>query len=105
MGKVHYKFTYNDTIDFPGKITFGGQAADLIKDKQEGYLIEGDVDDVFLRVTDKKLNVYVESTGRAFQTWELEVTFEGKETETFPIKGTLDANGNFTLNKNYKIKS
>lgn len=104
MGKVYYKFEYNQYIDDPTVISFGGQNADLYNDKQEGYLIEGEVDDVYLRITDNALNIFVESSGRVGQTWTLSVEYDGEELEEYPINGTFEFDDFLTLNENYRLK-
>ncbi len=102
MGTVRYKFTYNAQIDFPETIEFAGKKADLIADStEEGFTIEGNVDNVSL-YTDGTLPVYVSTTGMTGRTWELEVTFDGTKIKVFPIKGTIDG-GVLIINKKYKL--
>jgi hypothetical protein len=103
MGKVHYKFMYNSEIDFPESIEFDGISADLKNDNNGNYVIEGDVTGAALD-ENAQLPVFVSSSGRAGRTWLLEVTFNTKKLKEYPIQGTINGNGFYTLNKRYKLQ-
>ena len=103
MGKVHYKFTYNSEIDFPESIEFDGISAGIENDNKDNFVIEGDVTGVALD-DEESLPVFVSSSGKKGRTWQLEVTFDSKKLLVFPIEGTINDNGFFTLNKRYKLQ-
>lgn len=110
MGKVHYRFVYNQEIDPPASIEFDTMPADLEADKQDGkFEFEGYVEGaetVLDTATGKrKLLVYVKSSGRVGRSWDLHVTFEGKELEKFPITGTIGGNGYRVINDSYAVKA
>jgi hypothetical protein len=101
MGKVHYKFIYNSEIDFPESIEFDAISADLQNDNKGNYIIEGDVGGPALDLQ-KKLPVFVTSSGQTGRTWQLEVSFNGNKLKKFPIEGTIEGNGFFTLNDRFE---
>jgi hypothetical protein len=102
MGKVHYKFTYNQEIDFPEAIEFDGISANLKNDNKGNYVIEGDVNGPEMD-QQKKLPIFVSSSGRTGRTWQLEVSFNGNKIKKFPIEGSIMGNGFFTLNDRFEI--
>ena len=104
MGTVKYKFTFNSQIDSPESIRFSGISADLQSDYNGDHTIDGSVEGVLLDGNDRLL-VFVSSSGRAGRTWELEVSYNSKKLEKFPIKGTIEGNGFYTLNKRYSLTS
>jgi len=103
MGTVHYKFTYNSDIDFPDSIDFNGIEANTTIDNKGNFIIEGEVKDVELD-EENQLPVYVSSSGRTGRTWQLEVLFDSKKLEIYPIEGTIGNNGFCTINKRYKLQ-
>jgi len=103
MGKVNYKFEYNNEIDFPEAIKFDGIDADIAGDKKDGYLVEGEVGGAGLD-DNGKLRVFVSSSGRAGRTWKLSAKYNGKELEKYPIEGTIETNGFYTENNRYGVK-
>ena len=103
MGVVKYKLTITEYIDRDRlSLSIDYMPINLNEDYKGNYVYEGEISGASLM--NEKLNVFIRSTGRVAQTFELEIKYDGKELKKFPIQGTIKPHGRLTINTNYTVK-